>query len=110
MNASQILAMGAPMPRAVPAVPAVPLFTNNPLGENQLTAMPVPTPKQMSVQTIATQTEKQIEEVKPMFRRVNATVEVPKPKSIATSSGSYTNITTPSRSNAEMMLLLKKVV
>jgi hypothetical protein len=34
MNASQVLAMGASMPRAVPAVP---LFTNNPLGEEQLT-------------------------------------------------------------------------
>jgi hypothetical protein len=34
--------------------------------------------RQMSVQSIATQTEKQIEQMKPMVRRVNA-VEVPKP-------------------------------
>lgn len=78
MNASQVLAM-ASVPRALPAVP---LYTNNPLGEDQLTGrMPIapPVSKQMSVQSIATQTEKDMKEIMPMIRRVNATVEVPKP-------------------------------
>jgi len=71
LNASQILAMG----RAPIANPAVPLFTNNALGEEQLMKAPV---KKMSVETISTQTEKDIEQVKPIFKRINASVEVPK--------------------------------
>jgi hypothetical protein len=73
LNASQIISMA---PRVSTAVP---LYTNNPLGEEQLTGrMPIATPRQMTTQSIATQTEKQIEEIKPIFKRVKALVEVPK--------------------------------
>jgi hypothetical protein len=71
LNASQIISMA---PRAVPAIP---LYTNNPLGEEQLTKQLTPV-KKISVESIATQTEKDIEQVKPIFKRVNAEVQVPK--------------------------------
>jgi len=56
--------------------------------------------RQMSVQSIATQTERQIEQMKPMLRRVNA-VELPKPVDLlppvpATIPGRSRNKVTPS--------------